>query len=130
MGTFLYTVVCRYYTIDGIIEIDLYEVLKRLRIDPSWSEYHVIHHHVYTGQAVEYVIKKVLRKVYLTKETSQYYSYYSPYSLMYDCKYDLKDVANMNNQSIFMRMSMSEKDFNKIYGPKKEEHDEKRKYNN
>ena len=118
MGKFLYTVVCRYYTINGIIELDLYEVLRRLRIDPTWNQYHFIHYHVYTGQAVEYVIKKVLRDIELTDETKEYYSYHDPHFLMYDCKYDLKDVANMNNESIDIRMNMTVKDFNKIYGKK------------
>ena len=70
MGKFLYTIVCRYYTINGIIEIDMYEVFKRLRLEPfeddsygdiryTWRVYDLIRYHVYTGQAVEYVIKKV-----------------------------------------------------------------------
>ena len=127
MGRFLYTVVCRYYTINGIIELDLYEVFKRLRVKPIWIEhygniwrqYDLIRYHVYTGQAVEYTIKKVLRNIELTEEVSQFYSYYSPYSVMYSCYYDLKDVNNMNNEQITMRMAMSDAEFNKIYGGKK-----------
>jgi len=118
MGKFLYTIVCRHYTINGIIEIDLYEVLRRLRINPTWNSYHFIHYHVYSGQAVEYVIKKVLRKVDLNEHTKQFYSYHSPFSIMYTGMYDLKDVSNMNNESIFMRLGMSNTEFNKIYGRK------------
>jgi len=126
MGKFLYTVVCRYYTINGIVELDLYEVLRRLRIKPQWymsygdvwDIYGVIRYHVYTGQAVEYVIKKVLRDIAITNETKRFYSEFSPYSLMYDCYYDLKDVAWMNNESIQMRLKMSDEDFYKIYGGK------------
>lgn len=116
MGKFLYTVVCRYYTINGIIELDLYEVLKRLRINPKWSEYNVVSYHVYTGQAVEYVIKKVVRNMELNEDTERFYSPHPGWSIWYDCRYDMKDVANMNNESIFMRLNMSDKDFNKIYG--------------
>ena len=119
MNKVLYTIVCRYYTIDGIFEADLYEVLRNLRIDNSWSYYHIVRHHVYAGQAVEYVIKKVLRDVHLTEDTKRFYSRYSPYSLMYDCLYDLKDVSIMNEESINIRINMSNDDFKKIYGPKK-----------
>lgn len=123
-GKYLYTVVCRYYTINGIIEIDLYEVFKRLHIDPyfktnygkSWRHYDILHYHVYTGQAVEYVIKKVLRDIDINDETKLFYSYHEPYSLMYDCRYDLKDVERMNIEQIFIRKRMSDKDFYKIYG--------------
>lgn len=124
MGKFLYTVVCRYYTINGIIEIDLYEVFRRLRISPYrhphygliWDHYSVIRYHVYSGLAVQYVIKKVLRDIDINEETRHFYSIYSPYSLLYDCKYDLKDVEIMNRQSIDIRMRMTDDEFYKIYG--------------
>lgn len=115
-GEFLYTVVCRHYTVNGIIELDLYEVLRRLRIDPKWSEYNVIRYHVYTGQAVEYVIKKVLRKIELNEDTKRFYSHHPGWSIWYDCRYDMKDVANMNHDSIVMRLQMTDEEFNKIYG--------------
>jgi len=126
MGKFLYTIVCRYYTVNGIIELDLYEVFKRLRMKPTWHEnygyvwpyYEVIHHHVYSGQAVEYVIKKVLRDIEIDEDSRKFYSYYPPYSIMYDCRYDLKDVERMNYESIAIRMRMNDQEFNKIYGGK------------
>ncbi|MFU8785847.1 MAG: hypothetical protein ACNA7U_01260 [Candidatus Izemoplasmataceae bacterium] len=122
----LYTVVCRYYTIDGIFEVDLYEVFKKLDIQPfnhprygiTWSHEKMIRHHVYTGQAVEYVIKRVIRNIELDEEKRYFYSHHEPYSILYECIYDLKDVENMNHTSIDIRMRMSEKDFNKIYGGK------------
>jgi len=127
MGQFLYTVVCRYYTINGIIELDLYDVLRRLHINPNdkqlghnelWGYYGLIWYHVHSGQAVEYVIKKVLREIDITEETRQFYSQYTPYSIMYDCKYDLKDVSRMNQESINLRMEMTDKEFYKVYGGK------------
>jgi len=126
MGKLLYTVVCRYYTINGIIEIDLYEVFRRLRISPyrhphyglTWDHYSVIRYHVYSGLAVQYVIKKVLRDIDINEETRHFYSIHSPYSLLYDCKYDLKDVEIMNRQSIDIRMRMTDDEFYKVYGNK------------
>ena len=80
-GQYYYTVVCRYYTINGIIELDLYEVFKRLHMRPyfettygkSWRIYDVIYHHVNTGQAVEYVIKRVLRTIEINEITKSLY---------------------------------------------------------
>lgn len=129
MGKSLYTIVCRYYTINGIIEIDMYEVFKRLRLEPfeddsygyiryTWRVYDLIRYHVYTGQAVEYVIKKVIRNIDINDKTKQFYSYYPPYSLMYDCRYDLKDVERMNYDSIDIRMKMTESEFQKAFGGK------------
>ena len=130
MGKFLYTVVCKYYTRDGIIEVDLYEVFKRLRIKPyvetsignRWNHYAVVRHHVYTGQAVEYIIKKVYRDIRMSSEERFFYSEHPPYSLLYDCRLDSKDVEKMNQESIGIRLNMSEEQFKKIYGqggPKK-----------
>jgi len=124
MGKFLYTVVCRYYTINGIIELDLYEVFRRLRIKPYWDNYfgkiwtyhEMVRYHVYTGQAVEYVIKKVLRNIDINDETREFYSPHSPYSIMYDCRFDLKDVEKMNRESIDIRMKMTDEEFYRIYG--------------
>ena len=123
-GQYYYTIVCRYYTINGIIELDLYEVFKRLHMRPyfettygkSWRIYDVVYHHVNTGQAVEYVIKRVLRNIEINEITKSLYSIHSPYSLMYDCIYDLKEVEKMNYESIYIRMRMSDKEFNKVYG--------------
>lgn len=125
-GIYLYTVVCRYYTINGIVELDLYEVFRRLHMKPyfktefgiSWRYLDVIYYHVYTGQAVQYVIKKVLRNIDINEETRKFYSYYSPYSVLYDCIYDLKDVENMNNEAIFIRSRMTDEEFYRIYGGK------------
>lgn len=119
MGQLLYTVVCRFYTINGIIELDMYEVLKRLRINDIRDYDRMIVHHVYTGQAVEYVIKKVLRKVKNDKMSRQLYSKEDPHFLAYDGYFDLKEVSNMNNRSIYLRITMNEKEFYKIYGGKK-----------
>jgi len=121
----LYTVVCRYYTREGISEVDLYEVFKKLNLEPNytygivWNYYNVIRHHVYSGQAVEYVIKRVNKNIIFNNETRYFYTHHSPYSIMYDCYFDLKDVEKMNNESIFIRLNMSDKDFYKIYGGKK-----------
>ena len=116
MSELLYTVVCRHYTVNGIIELDLYEVFRRLHIDSVWEYERMIEHHVYTGQAVEYVIKKVLRNIDINERTKQFYSKHEPYWLGYDCFFDLKDVRNMNNKSIFMRLNMTDEDFNRVYG--------------
>lgn len=126
MRKVLYTVVCRYYTINGIIELDLYDVFRRLHIKPynnqhsgkTWDEHQVVRKHVYAGLAVEYKIKKVVRTIDITEETRYFYSYYSPYSIMYECLYDLKDVENMNNESITVRMNMTDDEFKKIFGGK------------
>lgn len=125
MSKFLYTIVCRHYTTNGIIELDLYEELRRLHIKPTQGDYTdiygyngLIHYHVYSGQAVEYTIKMVLRDIDITEETRRFYSYYPPYSIMYDCKYDLKDVNRMNQESIDIRLIMTDVEFQKVYGGK------------
>ena len=114
----MYTVVCRYYTMNGIIELDLYEVLKRLRIKDIRDYDVMIRHHVYTGQAVEYKIKKVIRDIIIDEKMREFYSEHDPHFLMYDCYLDLKDVSNMNNKSIMLRLEMNDETFNKIYGRK------------
>lgn len=120
----VYTVVCRYFTRDGIVEVDLYEVLKRLHIKPYTNTQHgkIFHYEefvssqVFAGHAVEYSIKFVLRNMdIINEETKYFYSYHSPYSIMYDCRYDLKDVANMNNRQIDIRLSMTEETFNRVF---------------
>lgn len=123
MSKFLYTVVCRYVTKDGIIEMDLYEVFKNLNIKPYiqtsygqlWNHRDVINYNVRSGQAVEYLIKRVSRDIKITEETKYFYSPYEPYSIMYDCRFDLKDVRNMNEESINIRMSLTDKEFDEIY---------------
>ena len=127
MSKYLYTVVCRYYTTNGIIEYDLYEVLKRLRmerlidIQPYYDVFRVeelARFHVYTGQAVEYIIKKVLRDIKLEGENKYFYSPHEPWSILYDGWFDLKEIDKLNNLTIQTRLQMSEEDFQKIYGGK------------
>ena len=112
----MYTVVCTYYTTHSIIELDLYEVLERLRINDIRDYNKMVEYHVYSGQAVEYRIKKVIRDIVIDEKLRKFYSYYDPHFLMYDCYLDLKDVAAMNNQSIRLRLDMDDEKFNKIYG--------------
>jgi len=126
MSKYLYTVVCRYYTINGIMEYDLYEVLKRLRmeriirIQPYYDVFRVeelARFHVYTGQAVEFVIKKVKRNIKLDDGDAKYfYSVYEPWSIMYDGWFDLKEINKLNDLTIQTRLSMSDEEFQKIYG--------------
>lgn len=121
MGKFLYTIVCIHYTSNGIFETDLYEELRSLRMDFSKNDSiygygGIISYHVYSGQAVEYVIKKVLRDIIIDDDTRQFYSYYPPHSLMYDCWYDLKDISRMNQGKINIRLAMTENEFKKVYG--------------
>lgn len=124
MAKYLYTVVCRHCTIDGIFEVDLYEVFRRLHIDPVWDNKfgiiwgheRLIYHYVYSGQAVEFVIKRVLRNVDINDTTKDFYSYVEPWNLGYKCYYDEKDVERMNRQIIDIRMNMSDEEFKKIYG--------------
>jgi hypothetical protein len=103
---------------NGVIELDLYEVLERLRINDIRDYNKVIEYHVYSGQAVEYKIKKVIRDIVIDEKMRKFYSEYDPHFLMYDCFLDLKDVISMNNRSIDLRVNMSNEEFNKIYGRK------------
>lgn len=123
MNTY-YTVVCRYYTINGIIEFDLYDVFIRLHIEPylitsygkNWNHMGVVRHHVYTGQTVQYVIKQVKKDPKILEKIDGLYSIHPPYSILYDCRLDLKDVVNMNEESIRLRKSMDYNQFMKVYG--------------
>ena len=124
MSINLYTVVCRYYTLNGIFEVDLYELFKRLHIKPFkntiygdiWDIDALLHRQVYNGDAVRYDIKMVRRDIELDEKTNKFYSVHPPYSILYDCVYDRKDVERMNDQLIRIRLNMSDKDFYNVYG--------------
>jgi len=120
MSQKLYTVVCVFYNTDGIVEKDLYEVLKDLRINDISDYMKVVYDHVYSGQAVQYKIKLVYRDILINEETSKFYSKIEPYFLGYTAYLDLKEVDRMNRMTIEARLTMSDFDFNYIFGGKNE----------
>jgi len=96
--------------------------MKRLiEIQPYYDVFRVeelARFHVYTGQAVEYVIKKVVRDIKIDEETKYFYSVHEPWSIMYDGWFDPKEIDKLNDLTIQTRLKMSDREFQKIYGGK------------